>query len=222
MSEFNLIRVLMVDDHKIIRDGVKVLLDKIDHITIVEEAGNGAEALQVLESNSDEVDVVLLDVGMPVMDGVEAMKRIQKDYPEVKVLALSMYDDEAHIIGMLQNGAAGYVLKTTGKTELAEAIERIASGQSYFAKEASSKMLDYISQNRFSKKKVKAKSPLTKREKEILRLISEEHTNNEIAEKLCLSPRTIETHRKNLLQKLQVKNTAGLVKYALLHLEESH
>lgn len=221
MSDLKPIRVLMVDDHKIIRDGVKVLLDKVENIEIEEEASNGLEALEILKEKAEDIDIVLMDVGMPHMDGVQAMKYIRDHFPTLRVLALSMYDDEAHIIGMLQNGAAGYVLKTTGKNELTEAILRVYSGQSYFAKEASDKMLNYISQGRSIPKKDVAQSPLTKREKEIIRLISDGLTNNEIADKLYLSPRTIETHRKNLLQKLQVKNTAGLVKYALLYLKDS-
>ncbi len=157
-----------------------------------------------------------MDVDMPVMDGIMATHLITEKYPKIKVLALSMHDDESHIINMLQEGTAGYILKTTGQKELTKALRLVAEGHSYFTKEASEVMLGYIAQKKPVKKE-RYKGELTKREREILKLIAEEYTNFEIADLLCLSPRTIDTHRRNLLQKLDAKNTAGLVKYALSH-----
>lgn len=215
MSTKDHINVFIVDDHQIVRDGIKALLNDVDSIAIVDEASNGIEALRLIGSRDSEIDVVIMDITMPQMDGVVATKKILKEFPHIKVLALSMHDDESHLISMLKEGALGYVLKTTGKPELIHAITRVASGQSYFDRQASAKLLDYLANKDKHKKTVKG--DLTAREKEVLLLIAEELTNTEIAEKLYLSPRTIDTHRRNLLQKLNVKNTAGLVKHALTH-----
>lgn len=215
MSEGKHINVFIVDDHQIVRDGVKALLKSTEGIKIVDEAPNGKEALKLIQPIHEDIDVVIMDITMPEMDGVTATRHILKEYPAIKVLALSMHDDENHLISMLQEGALGYVLKTTGKSELVHAINRVAAGQSYFDRGASGKLLDYLSNK--NKRKGIADNELTPREKEVLSLIAEELTNAEIAEKLFLSPRTIDTHRRNLLQKLNVKNTAGLVKYAIKH-----
>lgn len=209
------IKVFIVDDHQIVRNGVKSLLKNVEGIKVVNEACNGHEALNLIKKNPKGTDVVIMDITMPEMDGVQATKLILKEFSEINILALSMHDDESHIISMLKEGALGYVLKTTGKSELVHAIKRIAGGQSYFDRQASGKLLDYLSYK--GNRKKTAEGELTSREKEVLMLIAEEMTNAEIAEKLFLSPRTIDTHRRNLLQKLSVKNTAGLVKYALTH-----
>ena len=149
------------------------------------------------------------------LDGIDATKYITEHFPEVKVLALTMHTDESHITRMLQVGAMGYILKNTGKKELTEAIKTVASGESYFAKEASEVIMRRLMKNKSLQKGKFANVELTKREKEVLKLIAEENTNHEIADKLFISPRTVDTHRRNLLQKLKVKNTAGLVKYAI-------
>jgi len=169
--------------------------------------------IDILEKES--IDLVLMDIEMPEMDGIQTTRYLTENFEKVGVLALTMYDDESHIIKMLQVGAMGYILKSTNKKELTEAIKTVASGESYFAKEASEVIM-----RRFMKKKTLSKSlaykvALTRREKEVLKLIAEEFTNNEIAKKLYISARTVDTHRRNLLQKTGVKNTAGLVKYAI-------
>ncbi|MEQ8477209.1 response regulator transcription factor [Fulvivirga sp.] len=215
MESCHHINVFIVDDHQIVRDGVKALLKNVEGIKIVNEASNGQEAIDLIRQNPKDIDVVIMDITMPEMDGVQATKLILKEFPKINILALSMHDDKLHLISMLKEGAMGYVLKTTGKSELVHAINRIAGGQSYFDRQASGKLLDYLSNK--DKRKKTAEGELTSREKEVLMLIAEEMTNAEIAEKLFLSPRTIDTHRRNLLQKLNVKNTAGLVKYALTH-----
>jgi DNA-binding NarL/FixJ family response regulator len=214
----SIVKLLIVDDHKIIRDGIKALLNKAEGIEVINEASNGAEALEIVEASSSTLDMVLMDIRMPEMDGITATKQITDKFPNIKVLALTMHDDEPHIMNMLQSGASGYVLKTIGKQELVSAINKVASGQNYFAKEASNALLGYFSKKGSSKKKI-ISTKLTNREIEVLTLIADECTNNEIAEKLFLSTRTIDSHRRNLLQKLEVKNTAGLVKYALRTLE---
>ena len=209
------INVLIADDHQIIRDGIKALLNNVPGIHIACEASNGMEAIDSLKNNS--IDLVLMDITMPKLNGIEATKVIVEKFPRVKVLTLTMHDEESHIVKMLKVGAKGYVLKTTGKRELTEAIQTVASGESYFSKEASSKIMEHFMKDKQGQKEGRVDRHLTKREVEVLRLIAEENTNSEIAEKLFLSPRTIDTHRRNLLQKLHVKNTAGLVKYAVEH-----
>lgn len=210
------IKVILVDDHEIIRDGIKALLKGAIGIEIVGEAENGREAIELLENK--EIDLVLMDISMPVMDGIDATKHISQNFSRVKVIVLSMHDDESHIINMLKAGAVGYVFKNTGKIKLIEAIKTVSSGDSFFAKEASQKIMEHFMQSKGPEKRngsVADIHRLTEREKEVLRLIAEEYTNQEIADKLFLSPRTIDTHRRNLLQKLNVKNTAGLVKFAI-------
>ena len=209
------IHVLIADDHQIIRDGIKALLNNVPDIQITCEASNGLEAIESLKNNS--IDLVLMDITMPRLNGIEATKIIAEKFPQVKVLTLTMHDEESHIVKMLKVGAKGYILKTTGKRELAEAIKAVALGESYFSREASSRIMEYFMKNKQGQKEGTVDRILTKREVEVLRLIAEENTNSEIAEKLFLSPRTVDTHRRNLLQKLHVKNTAGLVKYAVEH-----
>ena len=210
------IKVILVDDHEIIRDGIRALLKGAIGIEIAGEAENGQEAIDILEQ--EEVDLVLMDISMPVMDGIDATNYISQNYPAVKVIVLSMHDDESHIINMLKAGAVGYIFKNTGKIKLIEAIKTVSSGESFFAKEASQRIMEHFMQHKATEKRngsVEDVKRLTEREKEVLRLIAEEYTNQEIADKLFLSPRTIDTHRRNLLQKLNVKNTAGLVKVAI-------
>ena len=210
------IKVILVDDHEIIRDGIKALLKGANGIEIVGEAENGREAIEILENGG--IDLVLMDISMPVMNGIDATKYISKNFSEVKVMVLSMHDDESHIINMLKAGAVGYIFKNIGKVKLIEAINAVSSGDNFFAKEASQRIMEHFMQNKGHEKKngsLKDIERLTDREKEVLRLIAEEYTNQEIADKLFLSPRTIDTHRRNLLQKLKVKNTAGLVKFAM-------
>ena len=166
MDHQKVVRVLIVDDHRIVRDGIKALLYDVEDIVITEEAENGEDALEKLRKISSDVDVVLMDVDMPVMDGIMATHLITEKYPKIKVLALSMHDDESHIINMLQEGTAGYILKTTGQKELTKALRLVAEGHSYFTKEASEVMLGYIAQKKPVKKE-RYKGELTKREREI-------------------------------------------------------
>lgn len=211
------IRILIVDDHPMIRHGIKSLLSDEDNISLIEEASDGKEAINRLGSTS--YDLIIMDIKMPEMNGIEATEHIHKTYPDTKILAISMYDEQRYIVKMLQAGALGYILKNTGKQELLNAIDTVMRGESYFSQEVSSIMMSQFMSRKGSGLTdiTKPEVPLTKRETEIIRLISEELTNSEIAEKLGISPRTVDTHRRNLLQKLDVKNTAGLVKYALQH-----
>ncbi|MDX2001182.1 MAG: response regulator transcription factor [Chitinophagales bacterium] len=209
------IKILIVDDHPMIRHGIKSLLDG-DQYEVSDEASNGEEALQKLARA--KFDLVIMDIKMPEMNGIEATEEIVKRYPDVRVLAISMYDEQRYIMKMLQAGAMGYVLKNTGKQELMTAVNTVMQGESYFSQEVSSIMMSqFMTRKPVQTENAKLDITLTKRETEIIRLIAEELTNSEIADRLGISPRTVDTHRRNLLQKLDVKNTAGLVKYAIQH-----
>ena len=214
------LKVYIADDHQLFIEGVKALLRDAENIKIEGEAENGEALLKLLESKP--ADVVLMDINMPVMTGLDTTKEMHKRYPDVKVLALTMFDDTLHISEMIKAGASGYLLKNAGKEELINAITRVARGEKYVSNEVSVKIIE----NMFNKDSSNINSPqqgttrkaeLTRRELEIIRLIAKEHTNNEIAAILNNSPMTIITHRKNLLRKIGVKNTAGLIKYAIQH-----
>ena len=205
------IKVLLVDDHKIVRDGIKLMLKSQAGIDVVAEADDGAKVIELLESTP--VDVVVMDINMPEMNGIQATKLVKKEHPEIKVLALTMSSDDSHIRQMVQAGASGYIMKSAGREELTDAIQDVMSGKHYFSDQATqSIMMDLV------KNKGKSSAPdpvhITDRELEVLQMIVKEHTNQEIAEKLYISPRTVDAHRRNLLQKTGARNTAGLVKYA--------
>lgn len=208
------IKVVLADDHKIVRDGIKLMLEPQPGVDVVAEAENGTDVLNKLEDL--EVDLVIMDINMPEMDGVTATRNIKDKYPDIKVLALTMSNDDLHIRQMIQAGASGYIMKSAGRNELKDAIETIMSGKHYFSDEATqSIMMDLV------KGKGKSSMPdpihITDRELEILELIVKEFTNQEIADKLYISSRTVDAHRRNLLQKTGARNTAGLVKYAFQH-----
>ncbi|SNS01759.1 MULTISPECIES: response regulator [Hymenobacter] len=212
-----MIRVILVDDHVIVRDGVRALLSGQEELSVVGEAGNGRELLELLATTA--ADVVVLDVNMPEMDGQQATVHIQQQFPEVRVLVLSMLDNEQYVMQMLEAGAMGFVLKNAGRDELLFAIHSVASGRQFLSAELGLDMLHKLhalTVGGGSLKDVKQQSPLSRRELEVLRLIAEGLTTNQIADKLFTSKRTIETHRQNIIEKAQVKNTAALIKYAVM------
>jgi DNA-binding NarL/FixJ family response regulator len=210
------IKLLIVDDHKIIINGIRAMLENLPDIQIIGEAYNGREAIEFVNKHS--VDLVIMDIKMPEVNGIEATKAILSAYPNIKVLALSMFDDNLYISNMLQAGASGYILKNTDKQELITAIQKVAEGETYFSRKVTSVVMQtFISKNVASGRGNAEIKPeeLTYREIEILKLIAQQLTNQKIAEQLQISPRTVHSHRRNLMQKIGVKNTAGLVKYAL-------
>jgi len=213
------IKVVLVDDHKIIRDGLKALIGEDEGIAIVGEASNGVEAIELIK-NVDN-DVVLMDINMPNMSGVETTKKILKIQPNTKVIALTMHNEEAYIIDMLKIGSMGYLLKEGGRNELIRAIKVVHSGEQYLGNKVSVKLINnFINGTSKMVKKARINEPaktLTEREKEILELIVKGLTSQDIAVVLKISKRTVEAHRRNLFQKVGVKNSAALVNYAFEH-----
>jgi DNA-binding NarL/FixJ family response regulator len=209
-----MIEILIADDHKVFRDGIISILEDVEDITVIGEANDGREVLERLEEV--QPDVILMDITMGNTNGIEATELVKNKYPHIKVLVLSMHEEIGYIVKMLEVGASGYLLKDAGQEEMIRAIRTVAEGNTYYSQKVSSAIIQRLT-NPESAKKEKPGVPLTKREIEILQLISEEYSNPEIAEKLFISIRTVDTHRRNLLEKLGAKNTAGLVRYALKH-----
>lgn len=208
------IKLLLVDDHDIVRDGIKSLLEDEVGFVITAEASNGKEALEACREHS--IDLVIMDINMPEMDGIDATRQIQEQFPEIKVLALTMMDEDEHIRDMIEAGASGYILKSSGKEELVEAITTILDDRHYFSEDtARSVMMDLVKSSR--EKEDSDPAQLTDREIEVLELIVKQNTNQQIADQLYISIRTVDAHRRNLLQKTGAKNTAGLVTYAIKH-----
>jgi DNA-binding NarL/FixJ family response regulator len=206
------IRVLIADDHKIFRDGIKSILEKEKDIVVLEEAANGKEVIEKLGKTS--IDVIILDIDIGKPNGIELTEYIKDRHPEVKILILSMMGLHDFIIQALEKGATGYLLKNAGKDEVLTAIRSVVKGDSYFSQEVSSILIEHLKQPRPERRRI-ADIPLSAREVEVLKLIAQEYSNPEIADKLFISIRTVDTHRRNLLEKLGAKNTAGLVKYAI-------
>lgn len=208
------IQILLVDDHDIIRDGIKSLLEDEIGFNIIAEAETGKEAIDACEKH--EINFIIMDISMPEMDGIEATKKIKDQHPDIKILALTMMDEDQHIRKMIEAGASGYILKNSDKSELIEAITTILDGRHYFSQDATqSVMMDLVKET--PKKQSADPAQITDREREVLELIVKEHTNQQIAEELYISIRTVDAHRRNLLQKTGAKNTAGLVTYAIKH-----
>ena len=203
-----MIKVILADDHRILLDGFKAIMDKIPDIEVVGTAANGLEVMNLLESF--QPDIVLLDINMPVLNGVETCKKITAKYPQIKVIALSMHKKGSFIKRMIQNGAKGYILKDDSSQEIVAGIRKVMQGERHF----SSRVMDLVLNVQSARKDSKP-NLLSGRELEVLQLISKGMTNQEIASKLFLSPHTTESHRRNMLDKLGAKNTADLVRLAL-------
>lgn len=213
MEEQQPIKILIADDHAMFIDGIKSLLRKEENIQVVAEASDGNEALEILSST--DIDMLITDISMPNMSGTELAKKVKEDYPDVKVLVLTMYNDREIINEILISEAEGYILKNTGKQELLKAITRIAEGSTYYSNEVMEIVMENIKDGNNRHEQDERVKELTQRELEILQLICEELSTAEIAEKLFISPRTVETHRKHILQKTQVKTIVGLIKFAI-------
>jgi len=214
MADDSEIRILLVDDHKIVRDGIKSLLSDVPGCVFVGEAENGLDALE--KASEITPDLIILDINMPVMDGITCAKKLAERHPEIKVLALTMLNEQEYIKNMIAAGAHGYLLKNSGKDELVKAIHSVMEGGNYFSNDVKDAIFMQIIRKKNPQGKIIGEPiPLTRREKDVLRLIVEEFTNQEIADKLFISVRTVDAHRRNLLEKTGARNTAGLVKFAI-------
>lgn len=211
-----MIRVMIADDHNMFVEGVESILVGIDNIQVVAKCYTGLEVFEKIQNTP--VDVILLDINLPGMNGLEVCQKLSKEYPDVKVLALSMHNEESFVTEILKYGAQGYILKNTGKKELINAIEMVNNGQSYFSDEVTETIMKSLVNQRTGSKKSSMLTPkISRREKDVLELIVKEHTTQEIADTLFISLKTVESHRRSLLTKLGVRNTAGLVRVAIEH-----
>jgi DNA-binding NarL/FixJ family response regulator len=207
------IRILLGDDHTLVRQGFRKILEGRPDWEVVAEASDGRDVVRQAEAT--EPDVAVLDIGMPLLNGIEATRQIMRRHPNIRVLILSMHSDEAYIIQALKAGARGYLLKDSADVELIRGIAAVAAGKSYFSPAVSKIMLDDYVRRMAEKGIVDRFESLSEREREVFQLIAEGHSNKEIADLLFVSPATVETHRAHVLQKLDVHNTAELVLYAV-------
>jgi DNA-binding NarL/FixJ family response regulator len=205
-----MINILIADDHQLLIDGIKAALAGIEDLNIAAEVYNGYQVLEKLDSGLP-VDIILMDINMPKLDGLSCTKMVHKKYPEIKIIALSQYDEKRFVKQMVKNGASGYLLKDSGKDILVKAIRTVHGGESYFCERLSLRLIN----QELKMEDTRSLFPkLTEREIEILRLIGRELSSQEIADKLFISFHTVESHRANLMSKAGVKNTAGLIRWA--------
>lgn len=209
----NPVRILLCDDHLLIRASLKSLIGEFPGIDVVGEAGDGREALEHVAKLSP--NVVLMDIAMPGLNGLEATRRLVKDYPQVRVLMLSMHGDESHVLQALRAGASGYVLKGSAPRELEMAIEAVARGEIFLSPAISKHVID-VYLNR-AEGQANSLDLLTPRQREILQLIAEGKSSKQIAQMLDASVKTIESHRASLMERLDIHDVAGLVRYAIRH-----
>jgi DNA-binding NarL/FixJ family response regulator len=204
------IHVLLADDHTLVRAGFRTLLHNLDGITVIAEAENGREALTLIEEHRP--DVVLMDVAMPQLNGLEAADRVVEAYPHTKVIILSMHPNEEYVLRALNIGAAGYLLKDAGPTELEMAVRAVARGEIYLSPSISRQVVEYV---RRVGSDFDSLDRLTPRQREVLQLIAEGRTNREIAQLLEISVKTVESHRTRLMKRLDIHDVTGLVRYAV-------
>ncbi len=208
MQDMNLkIRVMLADDHPLVMDGIRSCLETYAHIDVIGEARNGHEALQLAAELKP--DIVLMDINMPELNGLDATELFKERMPEIKLLILSMHDNREYISSALRYGARGYVLKDVPSQEIVTAIEAVHRGGTYFSSGVSEILLSHGNDG--------PDGPLTAREQTILLLLSEGQSNKHVARELDISVRTVETHRRNIKRKLNISSTAGLTKYAIQH-----
>ena len=206
-------RIVIAEDHKILRQGLRSLLSTSDDLEVVGEAQDGMDAIQTIrESNPD---LVLLDLNMPKMDGIAVIKDIKRRSPETKILALTMHKNEEYILEVFKSGGNGYCPKSSGHEELMMAIRAVLSGKQYVSPEISGLVLEGYLESRKTIREKSSFDTLTQREKEVLKLVGEGYQNKEIADYLCISPMTVEKHRANIMQKLNLHTASALTAYAI-------
>jgi two-component system response regulator NreC len=211
------VRLLLADDHPLVRSGLIKLLEPYKDFTVVGEAGDGEEAVAMTKKL--QPDIVIIDLSMPKLTGIEATKIIRKEMPGTKVLVLTMHENEEYVYQILKSGAGGYMLKNSTREELASAIRAVAKGEKFISPQVSEIMVNaYLNKAKQRDTTMSGSDdelPLTRREKEVLYFIAEGLSNVQIAEKLFLSTRTVETHRTNIMQKLDIHDAANLMRFAL-------
>jgi len=213
MDKLAPIKLIIADDHEIFRDGLRLMLQKQPEINLLAEAEDGKELIELVKHL--QPDVVITDIKMPRMDGTAAAKHISEHYPAIGIIALTMFDEDDLIVDMLEAGAKGYLLKNADKHEMIEAVKSVYHNEPYYCKHTSHKLAQMVARSKFNPFKQNQKPEFNEREKEIITYICDGLTNKEIANKVFLSVRTIEGLRMKLLEKMNVKNTAGIIIYAI-------
>jgi DNA-binding NarL/FixJ family response regulator len=203
------VKIFIVDDHPMVVAGLNALLSGLENIEVAGSAANAFETMPFLKNKP--VDIILLDINLPDINGIDLCKKIKKEFPGIKVLGISTFSDRSYISRMIENGASGYLIKSASAEEISDAIQTVMQGRLYMSLE-----MEYVLQPS-SATPTGLLPTLTKREKEVLQLIAEGLTNNQIANKLFISPLTVDSHRKNLMTKLKVNNTASLIRLAVEH-----
>ncbi len=213
MTETNPIRVMLVDDHAVVRSGLSAFLLAYDDLELVGEAGSGEEAVRLCDHA--QPDVVLMDLAMPAMGGLEATRRIRREFPGTKVLAVTQYDDSEYVIPVIAAGAHGFITKSAAFSELASAIQAVHNGDSFLSPSAAAALVEECQQKTNDKAEDDPYQQLTDREREVLKLVVEGHTAREIAEIMVISPKTVEWYKTSLMNKLNIHNKADLIRYAI-------
>jgi DNA-binding NarL/FixJ family response regulator len=203
-------KVVLVDDHKLFRKGLRMLIDTLSRFEVAGEASNGVEFINMLDQNKP--DIVMLDIAMPEMDGIEAARLALLKYPDLKIITLSMFGEQDYYFKMVDAGVKGFLLKNSDFTEVRMALETVMEGGNYFSREL---LMNLVNSLKNSPEELTPDSPLSDREKEIILLICKGMSTQEIADSLCLSKRTVDSHRANILLKTGCRNTASLVVYAI-------
>jgi DNA-binding NarL/FixJ family response regulator len=206
------IRILLADDHAVLRAGLRALLAAQGDLEVVGEAADGAEAVRLAQALHP--DVVVMDIGMPGVSGIDATARIKRDVPGAKVLILSMHDDRGYLRQVLRSGASGYVLKKAADTELLAAIRAAARGEVFLDPAMAKALVDEVLEPQTATGEI---SPLSDRERDVLGLLARGHTNQQVADRLCISVKSVETYKARLMEKLGLRGRAELVRYALQH-----
>jgi two-component system, NarL family, response regulator NreC len=207
------IKVAIADDHEIFRDGLRAMLQKQQDILLVAEAANGKELIEQVKAH--EPDIVISDVKMPLMDGAAATRHLSENYPHIGIIALTMFDEEDLIIDMLEAGARGYLLKNADKHEIVDAIKSVYQQQPYYCRHTSNRLAQMVAKSKFNPYKQKQRPDFNEREIDIIGDICNGFTSKQIAEKIFLSVRTVEGLRLKIMEKMEVKNTAGIIIYAI-------
>ncbi len=207
------IRILVTDDHAIVRDGIRALLALTGDVEVIGEATNGREALEMVRELVPEV--VLMDIAMPLMDGLEATRRIRKEFPGTRVIVLTQYEDREYVLRVIEAGASGFISKTAASSDLVSAIRSVHRGDSFLSPSVARHLVEDYQQSTATRGNQDPYEQLTDREREVLKLVAEGYSTQEIADMLVVSPKTVDGHKTNLMAKLDIHNRTDLVKYAL-------